>query len=361
MPKIDRIIQLLETRIERGDYAMTALPTEYGLAAEVGVGRMTARRALLHLVDKGLLHRDGSGKLVVTAERLNSRPLHIGFVTATLSNAALRWHKAAEQVVSSHGGYLRVITYFHWDDPVLLEAIESFDGVFLVPPAEALPPKLAERLLGSRARLVVLGADYSALGLRSLDIVAPGSVEALLDHLFSLGHRHISAFNSQSMDGVIEERLAQWAAWLQKHGLNGELINEPIPPYGDPQEKAYTVAAPRLMSGQGLGGTALFCTTLPAALGAIQAITESGLQVGRDISICTVDEEGMGRFVSPQLTSTLKADPLPFLRASVDWMLGGQWSGPLLKRTDKVDIFAGGTAGPAPRIAVSQPKRHKAQ
>ncbi|RYG66767.1 GntR family transcriptional regulator, partial [bacterium] len=120
MAKVEGIIQLLETRVARGDYTMMPFPTEHGLADELGISRMTARKAILHLVDAGLLDRDASGRLSVTSDRTGQRPLHIGFVTFSLSPAALRWQKCVELLVSQAGGRMRVVPFAHWDDPTLL-------------------------------------------------------------------------------------------------------------------------------------------------------------------------------------------------------------------------------------------------
>jgi hypothetical protein len=361
MTKIDRILELLETRIARGDYAMTLFPTEHGLAEEMGVGRMTARRAILRLADKGLIFRDTSGRMSVTTERLADRPMHIGFVAATLSSASLRWQQAAEENVKAVGGHMRVVTYFHWDDPTLLEVTDSFDGIFLIPPAETLPTSLAERLLGSRARIVALGADFSPLGLRSIDTVSTRSVDALLEHLKQLGHRQISIINTQPLVPAIEERLTHWQNWMVRHSYSGELINEPEASYGDPMKRAYTVMNERLAAGHGFGGTAILCTTLPATLGIMRAANEHGLKIGQDISVCTVNDEGLARFLSPTLTSTQLIGSNLLLRDCIEWMSGGEWVGPLLKTSDDVGLFVGDSTGPAPKTSQQMEEPPSAQ
>jgi DNA-binding LacI/PurR family transcriptional regulator len=348
MPKIDRILQLLEARIARGDYAMMAFPTETSLAEEMSVGRMTARRAILRLVEGGLLYRDATGRMAVTAKSRADRPLHIGFLTATLSPAALHWQQAAEQNVRQVGGHMRVITYFHWDDPTLLSATENFDGVFLVPPAESLPPQLADRLLKSRSRIVVLGADTSALKLRSIDTVSGSSVGTLLNHLQSLGHRNIAVLNTQPLVNDIQERLSQWQVWMEARGYRGECIDEPEPSYGNPMGRAYQVMQERLKDRGERSDTAVLCTTLPAALGLMRAANELGLGIGTDISVCTINHEGLGPFLIPTLTSTQMADPKPLLRDCVEWMAGGEWGGALLKRPQHSELFIGRSTGPAP-------------
>jgi DNA-binding LacI/PurR family transcriptional regulator len=345
MAKVEGIIQLLAERIARGDYAMMPFPTEHGLADELGLSRMTARKALLHLVDKGLLDRDNAGRLSVTSDRSGQRPLHIGFVTFSLSPAALRWQKIVESLVDQAGGHTRVITFAQWDDPTLLEAIESFDGVFLIPPVEKLSPRMAQRLLQARARIVVLGANFSASGLHGIENVADGSVDALLDHLRELGHRHITALNTVPLVMAIEERLARWQTWLSGHGLQGELINEPILPGGDSRQRAYEILRERLTDGGEMGGSAVLCTTLPVALGVMRAVNEMGMTLGSDISVCAVNDEGMAPFLNPTLTSSRLGDPTAAVREAIEWMTGSEWVGPLLKCTEEVEIFVGGSTG----------------
>ncbi len=68
----DRIVDILEVRIARGDYAMTLFPTGHGLAKAMEVSPMTAR-------------------LDVAIERGNKRPLPLGFAVDVLSPAAMRW------------------------------------------------------------------------------------------------------------------------------------------------------------------------------------------------------------------------------------------------------------------------------
>jgi ABC-type sugar transport system substrate-binding protein len=345
MAKVEGIIQLLETRVARGDYTMVPFPTEHGLAQELDISRMTARKALLHLVDKGLLHRDASGRLSVTSEREGQRPLHVGFVTFSLSPAALRWQRITEQLVNQAAGRMRVVTYAHWDDPTLLDAVENFDGVFLIPPIDELSPRMAQRLLQARARIVVLGANFSSAGLHGIENVAEGSVDALLDHLKELGHCRIAALNTVPIVPAIEERLAQWQAWLSRHGLQGELINEPAAPRGDSKQRAFEIVRERLSSGGEVGGSAVLCTTLPVALGAMRAVNELGLILGRDISVCAVNDEGMAPFLNPTLTSSRLGDPTTAVREAIEWMTGSQWGGPLLKCTEEVQLFVGGSTG----------------
>lgn len=89
----------------------------------------------------------------------------------------------------------------------------------------------------------------------------------------------------------------------------------------------------------------MLCTTLPVTLGVMRAVNESGLIMGRDISVCAVNDEGMAQFLNPTLTSSRLGDPSAAVREAIDWMAGGEWHGPLLKCSEEVEIFIGGSTG----------------
>jgi LacI family transcriptional regulator len=373
MAKVDRIVALLETRISRGDYALRPMPAENRLATEVGVSRMTARKAVLRLVERGLLARADNGRVVVNTGRNTqsgdptettislanpsdgasppeegTRRLQIAFLAPAFASAEIdRWRVAVDRAVSRIGSRLRIVHFHHWQDPIFIDAAESFDGIFLVPPAEPIPDAVARDLRGGRAKVVALDADLTPRGIRSIDLIPPASVQRLLDQLAGLGHRSIHCFNSQPVDSVVEQRIEQWSLWRAAQGASGKLLNDPDDSYGDPPRKAYESMSRRLAEGP-FGATAVFCVTMPAALGAMRAMRERGIIVGKDVSVCAANDEGIAAYLYPSLTATQMPDPLPYLTIYLEWMAGQSYCGPLLSRPTNVPLFIGESTGPAP-------------
>src|SRR5690606_12472220 len=92
---------------------------------------------------------------------------------------------------------VRKVDFVHWDDPVIMEAMDAFDGVLLLPGSEPLPDAIRKRLLQHKTRLAVLDTDWTGLGFRSINLTPVHQTEDLLEHLASLGHQRIACFNTQ--------------------------------------------------------------------------------------------------------------------------------------------------------------------
>ncbi|MDB5325498.1 MAG: yvoA [Phycisphaerales bacterium] len=371
MPKVDRIVELMERRIARGDYALRPLPAETRLASETGVSRMTARKAVFRLLDRGLLSRLDNGRLVVNTEaqavapsverpkrKGGSRSITpkaqrtskglIGFALPIHGSTEFdRWRMAAERAVGQANRALRLVPFHHWDDPILVEAFDTFDGMFLLPPAEEIPPNIVKAIHESKSKIVALDADLTPHGIRSVELIPPSSVQRLLDHLAGLGHRVIHCVNSQPMDSVIIQRIQQWVLWRSVQDIKGELLNEPDQSYGDPARKGYDLMARRLAAGP-LAASAIIAMTMPAAMGVQRALYERGIVVGKDISLCVANDEGLAAYLCPSMTATRMPDPLPYLTVCLEWMTGDPFNGPLLMRPTDVPLFLGESTGPAP-------------
>src|SRR5262245_58199970 len=63
--KYTEVMSVIERRIREGDYLLDSIPGERKIAEETGVSYMTARRAVLRLLDQEVLVRQPSGALDV--------------------------------------------------------------------------------------------------------------------------------------------------------------------------------------------------------------------------------------------------------------------------------------------------------
>lgn len=358
--KAEQILKILELRVKHGDYQGRDLPTERELAIELNVARATARKAVQRLIDKHLLERRPNGRVAMT--RAGANGLRIAFLVPSLSSQDIeRWRLAIEQTAGVFGASVRTMLYVHWDDPAIVEALESYDGVLITMSCEEIPARILTKLRSAGRNVAVLGRDLSAAGIPSVDLFPPVFLQRLLDHLADEGHRSVDCFNIQTIDPVIESRIEQWNLWRAVHRFGGNLLGEQIQAYAEPLVHAYEQAG-RLLDGKGgpsgdasFTASAILCTTAPAAIGVLRAMHDRKMTIGAGgTSVCVVNDEGLGRFMSPSLTSIEMPDPLPYLSVCMEWMgrAGEGWVGPLLMQPKQVPMFVGESTGPAAVAAV---------
>lgn len=348
MPKYDRFASVLEMRIRKGDYLLRDFPTEQELADEIGASRMTARRALLRLMDKGLLVRKPHGKIEINAqhEQASRRP-SLAFLQPAFSSPIFEsWRFAVERAAEKFDASVRKVDFVHWDDPVIPQTLAGFEGVFLVPSSETIPQSIVGRLTSAK-NLIALDTDLTQLGIPSVQLLPPMFVARLADHLYELGHRKICCLNTQPHDEVVTQRIAQWQLWQRMHRVEGELIDEPIEPFAHETPKAHEVMT-RLLKEKRFNATALLTITGGSAHGAVRAFHDVGMQVGKDVSVCAVEGGGIARYHVPSMTSLQTPDPAPYLEACLDWFnrREGAWVGPLLVQPASVSLFVGESTGP---------------
>lgn len=350
MNKVALATQMIEKRIAHADYVLVGIPGERQLAEELGMSRTTVRTAVQQLMEKGALVRHENGKLDVAEPENSQRRRIIGFATAAMSSGDLDlWRQGVHAVLAGQAVTVRPVAYAHWADPTLQEAIARLDGLFFVAPAEKLPSWLTTKMVDSPCRVVILDQDETAAGLPSVTLFPPAAERKLFDHLRHLGHQRIDCLNTQAEDRVITGRIAEWRRYLEEHGLPGQLWGQTIQ---RPLESAYQLIRDALREGRPVA-SALFCTTGPAAIGAMRALSEAGLQIGIDVSVCAVNGEGIGRYLLRSLTELESPPRALYLRRAAEWMLGeGQWQGPLLVKPEDIPLFEGESTGPAPASPV---------
>lgn len=368
--KFSEIAKILSRRIERGDYLTTPFPSEQRLAEELGVSYMTARRAVLALINDGKLHRDAGGRTKVPlgiTEAKPSAPPQIAF--AVPSRPTMRifdWHASIDQAVAERGGTLRLVPFLDWDDAALYETLTgSCTGVFLTPTSS--PPRLMRELLAAQAhRIVTLFDDYTDLGIPFLDHSSEQGVQILIGYLRSLGHERIDCFSAwwNPSDGknFVSAIITRWREAITSFGLKGELHDwwDPAKEPGVSGYEGFTAA----IRGGRLEATAAICTTVNFVQGIYRAAHEHGLVIGKDLSLCAVGSEERARMMVPALTCLAAPERAPYARRALDWILSGgkRWNGPLAIRPLTAPLFLGESctaisAQPAPAAAAASVAR----
>ncbi|RMD78419.1 MAG: GntR family transcriptional regulator [Lentisphaerae bacterium] len=345
------IVEIIKRRIANGEYAMRGIPSERELAEDVGVARMTARKALQILVDEGILIRTPEGGRLELAPDAKATKHCVGLLVPTLTSPDMaNWESELRRAASKLDIMVRVIYYASWDDLALRDAMDNLDGLFLIPRADLPPPWLARKFRRHPCPMVCLGMDLTELELPSLVVFQPVFIRQLLDHLLELGHTHIDCVNTQGNNPVTIQRMEQWQFWRELHGFKGDLINEKLKNLS-PARSARKLIHEKIERGA-LQATAIFCTTLPAARGTIRALVDHGLTPGKDVSVCTVDGEHQADLATPSITCLERGDTVAYLQSLLRWMISGQdWQGSLLMEISNIKLIPGESTGPAPSPA----------
>jgi ABC-type sugar transport system substrate-binding protein len=348
-PHFQRVAELVKERILLGTYALKPLPSDRQLALECGVNYMTVRRGLQLLIDQGLLIRQTNGRVRVTRITQGNKPcLNIAYLVPTIASPhAELWRLALEAETAKLNGTLRTILYVHWHDPMLMDCISGFDGVFLAPENEPMPPEIAERLRQPEHPVVVVDQDHSHLGLPTIKLFPTSSAQRLLDHLVSSGRKRIACFNVQPEIQEVQERIDQWKLWTAVHHHQGPLICDPVESHQPALPHAYQVMKKQLKS-KHFEADALYCVTLQAAIGAMRALWDHGIEPGEEIAVCAINGEGMAPLLKPTLTALEFSDPTPFVTFCLKWMADGgkKWTWPLLMQPAEAPLYLGESTRP---------------
>ena len=83
MQKFERISETISNQIEKGDFSLSGLPSERILSERLAANRLTVRKALLVLAEKGIIHKLKNGRYdIVQKSNGNERDLKIAFLTS---------------------------------------------------------------------------------------------------------------------------------------------------------------------------------------------------------------------------------------------------------------------------------------
>jgi DNA-binding LacI/PurR family transcriptional regulator len=345
------VMSVVERRIAEGDYMLKDLPGERRLAEEIGVSYMTARKAVHKLIEKKVLSRRPNGTLVVyPGVRDGPALVRVALLTPAYPSAHLvRCRLAISEAAERQNVLFRPVEYMHWHDPVVKEALEGSDGLLVIPSTEPIPRQLLNGFASHEHKVVFFDDDMTVHDIPSIRLFSDRHIEKLFEHLWSLGHRRIDCLNAQGRNDEIDRRIGQWQAWLGERAAEGRLWDRPVMPFGDSLEHGYQ--GMRQILGAGRRPTALVCTTQPAAIGAIRACHDAGLAVGRQIAICTINNEPTGRYFCPSLTGLELPKIEPLLERCFTWFASSErrWQGSLCIVPKQPTLFVGESTGSVKR------------
>lgn len=346
-PKYPDVIRVIEQRIRHGDYLLDSMPGERAIASETGVSHMTARKAVQVLIERGVLCRDEQGALMVEPGYSEGRQVaQIVLLRPSYPSPFLGHLQQSAAIAAQAAGLdLRAVHYGHWDDPIVRE--DTFRrNALIIPISTDVPRRVIDWM--RRGQCVSLDIDLSQHGIPSVQLFPDHHVEAVFDHLYRLGHRTVHLLSTHCDNEEIERRVQIWKAWRTRQGVDGELWERPAASFEDPTPAGRLEMLERIDKG-GIDGHAVIGTTCPAAIGAIRACWERRFEVGRRVSVGTINIEPPATFMAPSITGLDMPDIAHPLQQAIDWFQrGGPWDGPVRLVPPEPKLHLGESCGPAP-------------
>ncbi len=349
MSKYEAIAEMVKRRIDREDYAVNRFPGIRKLAEDTGVSYLTARQALLKLVEEGVLLQKENSYFVINTEARQERPqFKVAFLTHHRATNYFVWENAVMEAAERLGAGFRQVYYTHDDDPVIAEVLSGdFDLVFFKHEI-ANNPFCLNLVNKYRNKVVTLFQDMTGSGIRCFDGAPPEEAARLADHLYELGHRRFAAVRVADDSTSAGSKVRAWEARLRQYGQTSTLHEIVCSRVRYSLIHAYEQAAKVIFAPE--RPTALFCASVELAIGLCRFCHEHGLAVGRDLSIASFGQPEMARMYIPSITVIDRPPPVDeavnLIRDAMK--SGGGAPEKLMYRTGAGTLIAGESTGPAP-------------
>jgi len=230
---------------------------------------------------------------------VQQRSFNIGVMVSDLHNLFFAEILDGIDEVAAARGYRMLITTGNRVRDAEAEALETLlqlraDGVIL------LAPRLPFPVVARAGRSVPLAIVGSSMRLPGVDTVGNDDIrgaELVVEHLVRLGHRRIGMVDGADGAGAAERR-AGYELAMRRVGLAQEIRVAS----GDFTEEGGYRGARQLLACDP-PPTAIFASNDLAALGALDAIEEAGLEVPRAVSLVGYDNTALASLRHVSLTT----------------------------------------------------------
>lgn len=148
---------------------------------------------------------------------------------------------------------------------------------------------------------VVYGRAKMGMPYAHLDMDNEAAIAGMVDHLVALGHRRFAYLDLESNATFARLRRAGFERGVATNGIAEDNVARLI--CAHTFEGGQLAIANLFDAADAHLPTAIVCPADVMAIGAIQAVSERGYKVGRDVSITGYDGAPLGAFTSPPLTT----------------------------------------------------------
>ena len=372
----EQIVDTIMAQIHSGSFSFDRpICTEAELIERFGVSRITVRRALSELENRGVLYRKrGVGSFVSpgiyqesgegSEKSASAAPSSGGFFAFVLpfniSRTGLTGAFQAATAWLNDRGCMTSI-YISEDSGdnrgrYILKRLAQMNvaGVAYYPYTSNIHLEIVDELMMSGKPVVLMDLPGHCAHLASVTSDNLNGSRALMAHLVSLGHRRIAFLSGVAPADreTLRDRYSGYLLGLTEAGVSPDpaLIrvdmtqNNRALPADDPQSLAAALSGFRAA-----GATAVVCEHDEMAYYAIMACRELGLRVPEDISVCGFDNNEWAAMIPDRRITTVAQDWPAIGRAVAELLYAGV-SRPVSQHTPTIvptSLVIGSTTGPA--------------
>ncbi|HKX82825.1 MAG TPA: LacI family DNA-binding transcriptional regulator [Pyrinomonadaceae bacterium] len=281
------------------------------IARELGLSKMTVSRAINN---DPLVNEKTRERVLEVSRRLNYQPNH--FARALVTNRSFLigvivpdlMHSYFAEIMHGISGYARgsnyqiVIGNSEENISREIDEVEALrwrtDGLIIAPTVPASKADVYRKILERGTKIVLIDRTLEGVDcpMVTTDNVEVGVIAT--EHLIKLGHSKIGHLRG-TMTSTSRERFEGYKQALSKNDL--QFDKKLVRDCGLMESEGYR--AMRSWIEEGDLPTAIFAVNDPAAIGAMQAMSEAGLKIGKDIAIVGGGNIHYGDMLSVPLTT----------------------------------------------------------
>lgn len=285
------------------------LPSEESLCEEFKVSRGTVRRAILDLVQEGILFRISGKGTFVNNRRRPARPTKI--ITVVIDWGGEReFHWGQYEGLMMKGindslaqrGYSINLKTFAACEALNPAAYHQTDGMMIINPRKHFLGSL-ERLTQLEVPFVVAGANLRQAAINNIAVDQPAAMQTAVAYLLALGHRKIAFITGDQDIHDSYERATTYQHLCQSNGLSESwgVIFAGQRPWKDQLQEKFSdwQARQALPSAVITGGFGI-------SLMLIAVLRSLGLAIPGDISVLGFDDFPAAAQLTPPLTAIIQ-------------------------------------------------------
>lgn len=307
--KYRQVREAISDSIREGRVASDGrLPAERELARLHNVSYMTARRAVVEMVEAGFLERRGRGGTFVRAEgakRLATTTLHLiypDFDTPAIKTML----RLSLGECEKRGWKTHVIRLNSLNQNQALRAIQDHELALVLVEGPELQGALGEAMQRAQGRAVLLGNRLDNVGVPSVLADDSQVIRLAVQHLQHAGHRNIALISDHPRHPIDRVQIATWRSCLKSiERETGIAPPQDLITIGTPRHECvtqYTFESVKAYFECGGEATALITLHDEVALSALSACRAVNKAVPEAVSLVNSGDSAMMSVAYPSIT-----------------------------------------------------------